>query len=118
MKDFQVGFLNLFNLGVSHSGLGCDVRIKNSAFGTNPIIPYQFYKEMEVVFFSLLSPPAPFPPPPRDFDPSVSYVNNSSKQLVSLTKLATGQHERKSLKSLIKSSALKVSFAEKGFLTS
>ena len=119
MKDFQVGFLNLFNLGASHSGLGCDLRIKNSVFGTNPIIPYQFYKEMEVVFCLSFITAHPLPPtPPRVFDPSVSYVNNSSKELVSLTKLATGQHERKSLKSFIKSSALKVSFAEKGFLTS
>ena len=69
MKDFQVGFLNLFNLGASHSGLGCDLRIKNSVFGTKPIIPYQFYKEMEVVFFlSFIT--ARHLPPSRVFDPS------------------------------------------------
>ena len=117
MRDFQVVFLKLFNLGASHSGLRCNLRIKKSAFGTNPIIQYEFYKEIKVVFFlSFISLPQP-PRPPGFLTRLVSRIN-ISKPLVSLTKLATGWHKSKSLKSFIKSSALKVWFAEKGFLTS
>ena len=70
---------------------------------------------MKVAFFLSFIPPPP--PPPSFLTRPVSYINNSLKPLVNLTKLATGQHKGESLKSFIKSSALKVSFAEKGFLT-
>ena len=89
MRSYQVSFLSRsIYLGASPSGLGCHIRIIKSIFGTNPIIQYQFYKEMKVFFFSLLS----LPLPPVFLTLPVSHINNSSKPLVNLTKLATGQH--------------------------
>ena len=89
MRDFQVRFLKLLNSGVLHSGLGCNLCIKKSIFGTNPKIQYQYSKEETEVFF------LPFiflsfvtsPPPPGFLTRLVSHINNSSKPLVSLANL-------------------------------